>query len=441
MLDKDFITFNDSGVAKDIDYTPNYQITKLASDNYQFYDFTENKAYICNAKALLKRVASVRGGKALNQKLTEHVLSMDDFGTITVAASAMKLNKTASTTNKEPWKVVAVNGVEYFVRDDEEEDQPQEVHKVTAALKDTLHTYTIKVKAHNVREIIKIADLTDTMENTVPGTTQMATPEQIAFDVKTTETPQAVHTDIQKALEQEGVYLPDSNVKVFNDSCPCGCGKNVHHHECEHGGAEEAVVEDIPEGYFVLVPVASQKRSFAKTAETLKTYADAHYSSYNIYNDKHEVVASEHLDPHSTTFAEDLTAFLDAQKSLEATAAGPVDIIKPDGTERNVGEEPQVGDKIVDDQGNVKTVTNVEAAEDTALEAKAAPEQEPAGKTVVDPNEKAPQDTSSTGDDDTKRWKGMREDPATGKYVVYITETEEHIYDNLDDAVSFMTRG
>ena len=46
MLDKDFITFNDSGVAKDIDYTPNYQITKLASDNYQFYDFTENKAYI-----------------------------------------------------------------------------------------------------------------------------------------------------------------------------------------------------------------------------------------------------------------------------------------------------------------------------------------------------------------------------------------------------------
>ena len=25
MLDKDFITFNDSGVAKDIDYTPNYQ--------------------------------------------------------------------------------------------------------------------------------------------------------------------------------------------------------------------------------------------------------------------------------------------------------------------------------------------------------------------------------------------------------------------------------
>ena len=35
----------------------------------------------------------------------------------------------------------------------------------------------------------------------------------------------------------------------------------------------------------------------------------------------------------------------------------------------------------------------------------------------------------------------MREDPATGKYVVYITETEEHIYDNLDDAVSFMTRG
>ena len=73
------------------------------------------------------------------------------------------------------------------------------------------------------------------------------------------------------------------------------------------------------------------------------------------------MVASEHLDPHSTTFAEDLTAFLDAQKSLEATAAGPVDIIKPDGTERNVGEEPQVGDKIIDDQGNVKTVTNVEA--------------------------------------------------------------------------------
>lgn len=46
-----------------------------------------------------------------------------------------------------------------------------------------------------------------------------------------------------------------------------------------------------------------------------------------------------------------------------------------------------------------------------------------------------PQDND---DGDVKKWKGMKEDPKTGKFIVYITESEEFVFDSPDEAIDFM---
>lgn len=447
MLDKEFKQFTESGVEKEIDYTPAYQITRLATDNYQFYDFTERKAALCNARGLLKKVAEVRGGHVLNRELSAHILNMEPFGTVTVASDALQLNKTASTTDSEPWKVVAVNGIEYFVSANAcDQTEEEDTVKKTAAFVPQNHIYTVHIKAHNVREIAKIAACAEQTMGALPATTQIPTQEEISFDVETQEPQENIQTSIQKALENEGIYLHDSNVGVYNDTCPCGCGrggKHDHDHANHHKHPMVGDIQDlnVPEGYFVLVPVASTKRSFSKSASTLKSYASAHYETFNIYNDKLELVASESLDPKSPSFGEELTAFLDEQIKLNATADNKVTIISPDNTERPEGEPPQIGDTVIDKtNGSATKVTSVNADEDTTLAAMGAEETKETEDKVKDPNEKPAEETKASGDDDVKRWKGMREDPTSGKYIVYITETTEHIYDNLDDAVNFMTR-
>ena len=450
MLDKEFFEFKDSGMEKEADYTPKYQLTKLASDRYQFYSFEDKKAQLCSAKNVLKCLANVRGGRYLDRNLTAKVLSMGNLETITVAGSALVLNKKAGyNKDYEPWKVVAVNGIEYFVAADAEDTEEEAAKKVTASAKPIEHTYTVHITAHNVREIIKIANCATEKMVAVPGTIQVPTQEQISFDVKTEGTPGAAQTSIQKALENEGIYLPDTAVGVYNDSCPCGCGKQVH----EHKHVSPQVTEP---GDFVLVPEGTNKQVFASTLETLKAHASANYSSYKIYDSNKKVVASvlnnkdnmAPLDPESSTFGEDLTAFLMKQHALNTTAGDQVSIIKQDGTERPATEEVQPGDTVVDQKGVAKKITNVEAQEENKISTTAAEpetnEEQPKndnvaynGQPVKDEGEP---NASKDKADDVKRWKGMKQDENSGKYVVYITESTERVFDTPDAAIDYMTR-
>ena len=114
-----------------------------------------------------------------------------------------------------------------------------------------------------------------------------------------------------------------------------------------------------------------------------------------------------------------------------------------------------------EDPNNLQVVKKQEAADGASLGAVAEPgatpeapvqanpgdqpvkmdtQQQGDATKAIDPNEKPSDETKQKGDNEVKRWKGMREDPSTGKYVVYITETEEHIYDNAEDAINFLVR-
>lgn len=57
-------------------------------------------------------------------------------------------------------------------------------------------------------------------------------------------------------------------------------------------------------------------------------------------------------------------------------------------------------------------------------------------------NYQDPQDTNNNKkqdeDSDIKKWKGMKEDPKTGKFIVYITESEEFVFDSAEQAIDFM---
>lgn len=40
----------------------------------------------------------------------------------------------------------------------------------------------------------------------------------------------------------------------------------------------------------------------------------------------------------------------------------------------------------------------------------------------------------------TKEWKGIKQDQKSGKFIVYITESEEHAFPNLPDAVNYLVQ-
>lgn len=446
MLEKDFFKFEDQQLETKADYTPKYQLTKVASDKYQFYSFEENKASLCTTRGALRLLASLRSGKCLDQNLSKKVIAMNNFDTITVAGSALKLGKIASgdKTGHEPWKLVAVNNVEYFVKADEDVEEKEVAKKVTASAHPTTHTYTIKIKAHNIREIAKIAECAESTLDAIPGTTQVPNQETISFDVNTQELPQEAQTNIEKALEHENVFLPKENVGVYNDCCPCGCGKAVH----QETQIPEQVVPDVQDGMFVLVPLNSIKQSIASKVATLKSYASKHFSNYKIYDSAKKVVATivdgkeQGLDPKSPTFGEELTAFLEKQRGLETTAEDQSKIVGIDGRVKNPGEDVQQGDTVISPDGKATKVTEVNASEDeNNLVVEAAPEN-------VQENTKAPEKEINKGETtseqkegtEVKRWKGMKEDQDSGKFIVYITESEERVFDDAQSAIDFMTR-
>lgn len=50
-----------------------------------------------------------------------------------------------------------------------------------------------------------------------------------------------------------------------------------------------------------------------------------------------------------------------------------------------------------------------------------------------------PEETKDLNNDQ-KRWKGMKIDPKTGQYIVYITESTDRAFDSIDEAVAYMTK-
>ena len=44
----------------------------------------------------------------------------------------------------------------------------------------------------------------------------------------------------------------------------------------------------------------------------------------------------------------------------------------------------------------------------------------------------------SKSNKDTKIWRGVKQDPKSGKFIVYITESREQIYPTLEEAVDHL---
>jgi hypothetical protein len=220
-----------------------------------------------------------------------------------------------------------------------------------------------------------------------------------------------------------------------------------------------------------LISPETEKQAYAGSLATLSVYASAHYKTYSILNDKNEIIANvisgveqapanDHNNAEDAdNFASCLTKFLDssAKNSAKEAVASKVNIIKPDGTVKEATEEPAVGDKLVDEEtGTVTSVKEVkgetidECIHRLALETTAIPtetdeeirerEQEGLQKQDVSEAKSTEKDSVVSDSGEVTRWKGMQEDPKTGKYIVYITEREEHVFDSSDSAVDFLKR-
>lgn len=48
--------------------------------------------------------------------------------------------------------------------------------------------------------------------------------------------------------------------------------------------------------------------------------------------------------------------------------------------------------------------------------------------------------TNFSEDDKNKRWKGIKQDARSGKFIVYITESSERLFDDIDSAVDYMVQ-
>ena len=46
--------------------------------------------------------------------------------------------------------------------------------------------------------------------------------------------------------------------------------------------------------------------------------------------------------------------------------------------------------------------------------------------------------TSYNEDNQNKVWRGLKQDPRSGKFIVYITESAERLFDDIDSAIKYM---
>ncbi len=465
----------EKNLAKEADLTPVYQLTKVANDSFHLYSFENRSGAAYNTKGVLKAIASLRGGSYMSADLTKKMAALDNYGSITITADALSLSKKAAlSTDEEPWKLVSVNGVEYFVKAEADTEDKEEVSKeaslsgLTKTASAKTQTYTIRINAHNLSEIAKIANSAEEAMGANPGSFE-TNPDTnaIVFTVDSAEPGYKVQDGIHKALEHGKIFLPQDNVVVadeagclcgHNHGCPC-CGGNPHQegeYHRDHTGMHSACLP----GTTIML--------YADDPKTLKEYADAHATDvtvaaseqtggYPMDGQGDANTAFEHDNKEGLakdTFASLLDSFLHTCASdgfdKAASDAGLV-------YEKNTGaiknpEDPAAQEEMKSNPDNYEVVNKQAAPEVPNAPQEPAPsnpadqpvkmEEKPAGQgnRVVDPNEKPIDDTKQTGDDSVKRWKGMREDPKTGKYVVYITENEQHIYDNVNDALNFMVR-
>lgn len=458
----------EENLEKEASYTPYYQITRLASDAYQIYSHETKLAEIQNSKNTLKTIASLRGGSYLNAELSKAVTELAPFSSIIVTENAVSLSKKASAdSNKEPWQLVSVNGVEYFIKAEGEdtEEQKKEASEDAALTKTASakpQTYTISIEAHNVAEIAKIAEHAVEDIGADPASFGCPMQKKIVFDIKSANPMHQVHQDVHDFLGKYNIYVPDRNVKEVDQagamccSCPACQHPACHQPACDNEQkvqAPTAVQGPKGEVMYTLTSPETQHVAHAKLADTLKTYADAHYSNYTITDNNGQVI--HHVASELTSFSDELSDFL-----LKSYAAEHPSIEKKAGKavvlDKATGEEIPEGDPRRQDSSEKEVITNT-ADLDDSLAAAAAPaavpaahaptqvppvpaKEKPKDQVQRDPAEKNPQDTAATGDGDVKRWKGMREDPSSGKYIVYITETEEHIFEKPNDAIDFLVR-
>lgn len=440
----------EENLEKEASYTPYYQITRLASDAYQIYSHETKLAEIQNSKNTLKTIASLRGGSYLNAELSKAVTELAPFSSIIVTENAVSLSKKASAdSNKEPWQLVSVNGVEYFIKAEGEgaEEQKKEASEDAALTKTASakpQTYTISIEAHNVAEIAKIAEHAVEEVGADPASFSCPMQKKIVFDIQSANPMHQVHQDVHNFLGKHNIYVPDGNVKEVDQAGAmfCNCPA-CQHSACDNDQkvqAPTAVQGPKGEVTYTLTSPETQHVAHAKLADTLKTYADAHYSNYTITDNNGQVI--HHVASELTSFSEELSDFLLKSYAAEHNEVEKeATVIGPDGKTKDMGAPPEVGDTVVDKDGTATEIKSKAAAGEAPAQVPPMPANEqPKEQVQRDPAEKDPQDTSATGDDDVKRWKGMREDSASGKYIVYITETEEHIFENPNDAIDYLVR-
>lgn len=465
----------EQNVSKKADYTPVFQLTKVSDDSFHLYSFETKSSENYNAKGMLKAIASLRGGSYLSADLTKQINSLGAYESVTITKDALRVTKSASidTQDKEPWKLVAVNGVEYFVKADCEEDE-DDVNKqasddsgIAKTASASLHNYTVRINAHNVTEIAKIAGFAEESMGAQYGSFETNPADaSISFIVASPDAGYQVQDSIHKALENGKIFLPQDNVVVADEQgalcghhhgCPC-CGGNPHQDAEYHRNHDGMASMKMP-GNVVI---------YADKPETLKEYADAHAGdmqaqsseftgSYQMTGPGDANTAFQHDNGETQkmdTFASILDSFLHRTASVgfekAAEEYNPLVKEKNTGAIKNV-EDPATQEEVKNNPDNYQGMVAEGAPAVPAAPAPAVSnpadqpvkmEEQPSGEgyKVKDPNEKPADETKQQGDDGVKRWKGMREDPKTGKYIVYITENEQHIYDNLNDAMNFMVR-
>lgn len=445
-------------VERDVDYTPHYQLTKLADQSYQLYSHADREAKQGTLAETLVSLANLRGGKMLDNTLVKKIAGLEQFESIVVSGSALALKKKASAEEdtNEPWKVVAINGVEYFVKADEDCDEEEHVTK-TAALKPVTHTYSVRVVAHNLNELNKIAEANIGAEP-CPNLKDNA----ITVIINSPESMSDLHQAVNEALEKLNIFVPGENIQVFHDECPCGCCCNQQEEVCVPPAVQPEIPQlpQLPQGQLMMVSEEEPKKvSIASSKDTLMVYASAHSKNFKIYDHDHKVVAEvkngvEVTAEDNTSFAAALDALLETEASkdpdLKVQADEKATFTDQQGRVKGNGEPVQPGDKYVKETDTGVEVKEVKSTMDEEISKLAAElpdfiekEQDDLNQKLEehrDPNEKPAEDTKQVGDNARKRWKGMREDPTSHKFVVYITETEEHIFDTIEPAIAFLTR-
>ena len=195
--------------------------TKIARDRFQIYDFRDKSNKIANTRDLASYLANLRGGQALDNSFYSKLISMPNFSTIAISEDALKINKSASTTKLEPWKLEKTADGEVFVSAIDTEEEEEDIKKCASL--NVKHHYVISINAKDEDQKIKTyASIKKSA--CVPETCIEISPvnDCVNFDYESEKAPFAVIEEIVALLSALGLTIVPAQVSCCHDFCDCG---------------------------------------------------------------------------------------------------------------------------------------------------------------------------------------------------------------------------